>query len=184
MGRSVIKIHRTLTIRTDGSIVKEAVSPEVAGFLLQWQPTSRPTRKDEAESERIGRRIGAVPKQCWFNARKTILRLDDCATASYVEGYAVSKRGSPPLEHGWVVRDGTIIDPTLPASVGAYFPGLEFTGRFGIEAFLATPRGRTCRKSPFLYAFGWGGEESPSMARAFEESLEYQLRLHGKEVSR
>lgn len=173
-----------IRIRSDGSIVKEAESSEVADFLRGWQPSSQPARKDESESERVGRKIGALPMQCWFNARRAVRKLDDYADASYVEGYAINKRGFGPIEHGWVVRDDVIIDPTLPTSVAAYFPGLEFVGRAGIRDFLGTELGKKCCKSPFLYAFGWGGQESPSMARAYKEALDYLLWFHRKEASR
>ncbi len=173
--------RQPITILADGTIAPERHTDEERDFFECWQPVSPATGKDEQESERIGRKIRAVPKRCWFNARKVIQKLDDFVGASYVEGYAVSKRGWPPLEHGWVVKDGQIIDPTLPHSVGAYFPGLEFIGRAGIEEFLSTSQGRKCRKSPFMYAFGWGGLESPSMARACKESYDYFLAIHGKE---
>lgn len=78
----------------------------------------------------------------------------------------------------WVCRpDGTLIDPTLPSDGGAYFPGLEFRGRAGIEQFLATERGRRCRRSPFLYAFGWGGAHSPDFPGAWEEALSFMTQL-------
>jgi hypothetical protein len=169
-----------IVIGPDGSIRDQVVTPEEAEFLRGWQPSSHPTGKDEAESERVGRKIRAIMKQCWFNARRVVLRLDEYTEASYIEGYAFSKKGFPPFEHGWVVRDGVIIDPTLPTSIRAYFPGLEFVGRAGIEEFLRTEQGKRCRKSPFLYAFGWGGQDSPSMGRAYRDSYDYFLAFHSK----
>ena len=79
-------------------------------------------------------------KQCWFNARRAVLRLDDYADAGYVEGLAVTREGLI-VEHGWVVRGGLIVNPTLPSPVAAYFARLEFPGRAGIADFLATPLG-------------------------------------------
>jgi hypothetical protein len=69
--------------------------------------------------------------------------------------------------------DGTVIDPTLPRRCGAYFPGLEFKGRAGISEFLGTPRGSECKDSPFFYAFGWGGQYSPSIGRAWQQGWAY-----------
>lgn len=161
-----------IVIGPDGSIVEEAVPPEMADFLMQWQPSSHPTKKDEAESERVRRRVRSQPKRCWFNARRAILKLDDYADASYVEGWAVHDNGLM-IEHGWVVREGVIIDPTIPRKPYRYFPGLEFRGRTGIAEFLATPEGRKCRRSPFFFAFGWGGGDSPSYTRAFQHVLDY-----------
>ena len=105
-------------------------------------------------------------------------KLDDYADALYVEGIACLN-GYTPIEHGWVVRrDGSVIDPTFPAASGVYLPGLEFRGRSGIEVFLATSRGRKCRRSPFFYAFGWGGEHSPGMCRAWEQGNAYLRELY------
>ena len=59
----------------------------------------------------------------------------------------------------------------------AYIPGLEIVGRAGIEGFLATRAGRKCRRSPFLYAFGWGGVESPSFSKAWKEAMAIQASL-------
>ena len=83
------------------------------------------------------------------------------------------------IEHGWVVRNGTVIDPTLTSGVVAYFPGLEFRGRRVIEAFLASPRGRECRWSPFFFAYGWGGWNSPGMRKAQEDARHFAVSHFG-----
>jgi hypothetical protein len=157
-------------------IYQEQFTQDELRFLQGWQPctTALSAEKDADESRRVGRRIRAASKQCFFNARKAILKFDDYAKASYIEGYAILN-GFPPMEHSWVVSDGRIIDPTLPDPIGFYFAGLEFVGREGIEEFLGTTRGKECRTSPFLYAFGWGGHRSPSMARAYQDSFDYFL---------
>ncbi|QDV35697.1 hypothetical protein [Tautonia plasticadhaerens] len=149
------------------------VEDEEVAFLTGWQPMTGITGKDVDESVRVNRLIGAVPGQCWFNARRVVQGLVGYADASYVEGIAVLNGGQL-LEHGWVCRpDGMVIDPTLPTAGGAYYPGLEFRGRPGIEAFLGTPEGRRCKRSPFYYAFGWGGRDSPGMRRAWEQSRDH-----------
>ena len=141
--------------------------------LHDWQPTSVAVEKDHAESKRVCRAIRAAVKQCWLNARKAIERLDEYAEARYVEGWIVSGSGAL-IEHGWVVNNGKIIDPTLPEMVVTYFPGLEFMGRRGVAAFLQTPMGREHKADPFHYAFGWGGGDSPSYQKAFREAMDYQ----------
>jgi hypothetical protein len=146
-----------------------AVSDEE--FVLGWEPTSTATEKDVEESRRLAVAIKAVKSQCWFNARKAVLRLDDYAEASYVEGWALVG-GVMEIEHGWVVRGEMIIDPTLPEDDITYIAGLEFSGRSGIEEFLKTPQGRRCKNTPFFFAFGWGGHKSPSFARAARECRE------------
>ena len=161
-----------IVISPDGSIGGEAVTPRVVEFLRGWAPMSHATEKDEAESKRVGRKIRAMAKQCWSNARRAILKLDDYAQASYVEGWAVLDGGFM-IEHGWIVRNALIIDPTIPSKPYRYFPGLEFRGRAGIAEFLDTPSGRKCKRSPFFHAFGWGGGVSPSYSEAFREGLAY-----------
>jgi hypothetical protein len=145
-------------------LVRSGQLEENDDVLYQWHPVSPARHKDAAESRRVGRAIRAIQKQCWFNARRAILRLGEYADAGYVEGWAVVN--GLPMEHGWIVRDGVVIDPTLPDAVVVYFPGLEFQGRDGIHEFLASKLGRGCKKSPFFYAFGWGGCQSPSFSQA------------------
>ncbi|MDY3556159.1 hypothetical protein R5W24_005322 [Gemmata sp. JC717] len=143
-------------------------------FFQTHQPVCGSPPKDEGASAALGERITALPKQCWFNARRAVMTLKDWAGASYVEGWAVCDSGLW-IEHGWLVRDGVTVDPTLPTEVDAYFPGLEFRGRDEITAFLATPRGKKCRRSPFLYAYGWGGGYSPTMRKAQADATAYAL---------
>jgi hypothetical protein len=122
------------------NLAKDTMSPTPTPHVLHdWQPTSAATGKDYAESKRVCRAIRAGRRRCWLNARKAIERLEEYAQARYVEGWAVTERGAL-VEHGWIVLDGKIIDPTLPENVATYFPGLEFVGRRGIAEFLAVQR--------------------------------------------
>jgi hypothetical protein len=89
---------------------------EEARFYRAWQPTSRPTGIDVEESRRVARLVRAEPKRCWHNARRVVLKLDDYAGASYIEGFAITQHGLV-IEHGWVVRDVAIVEPTLPEEV-------------------------------------------------------------------
>lgn len=157
----------------DDSIIPEEFTDEEWAFFSGWQPVTEVLRKDEVESSRVGRTIGATPQRCWFNGRRVVQKLDDYADASYVEGIAILDGGLI-IEHGWVCQtDGTVIDPTLPSKCVAYFPGLEFVGRAGIEGFLGTPRGRECKRSPFFYAFGWGGVHSPGYSGAWKKAFSH-----------
>ena len=142
---------------------------EEKSFLRGWQPTLPVCEKDVGESVHLGNHIRAVPMQCWFNARRAVLKLTDYADAAYVEGWALPE-GMAPLEHAWLVRAGAVVDPTLPSRRVTYFPGLEFRGRAGIDDFLRTPQGKECKRSPFFYAFGWGGMDNPSFRRCFEDA--------------
>jgi hypothetical protein len=169
-----------IVLRSDGTINREYTEEELR-FFEGWQPSIVVSGKDIEESCRVGRAIHAIPKQCWLNARKAIMTLEEYAYASLIEGWAVVA-GALPIEHAWIVRDGVLVDPTLPSESIEYFAGLEFRGRSGIEAFLMTPRGSKCRKTAFFYAFGWGGMESPSF-----QSCYYDMRMaldQGTAVSR
>src|SRR5687768_13198188 len=130
--------------------------PNLISESHRWKPASTASKKDAAESQRVQNKVRAIPQQCWFNARNAVLKLSDYSTASYVEGWAIVGGGLR-IEHGWIVRDGQIIDPTLPNDSIIYFPGLEFVGRTGILEFLSFKAGKKCKKSPFFFAFGWGG---------------------------
>lgn len=159
---------KPLLIKADGTIV-DPKTPEELAFLQGWAPTTVATTKDVAESAQVGRKIRAIAKRCWLNARKAIMKLDEYAEASLIEGWALLPSGMA-IEHGWVVRqDGVIIDPTLPDADALYFTGLEWKGRAGIKEFLATEQGRLHRKEPFFFAFGWGGMDSPSMRKCYED---------------
>jgi hypothetical protein len=158
---------RSVRIGKDGTIKPFEHSEEDQRFYSGWTPTSQPSEIDLVESERVARQIRATERQCWFNARKAICKLNDYEQAAYIEGFALLVPCFV-IEHGRIVRDGRIIDPTLPQSVLAYYPGLEFRGRAGIEDFLATPLGRKHKNSPFFFAFGWCGHFSPSFATARE----------------
>jgi hypothetical protein len=165
-----------ITLRTDGTIEDVPSSEEEARFYRAWQPTSQATGNDLEESLRVARLVRAEPKRCWLNARKIVLKLDDYARASYVEGFAITQHGLV-IEHGWVVRDGLIVEPTLLEEVLAYFPGLEFRGRAEIGAFLESPLGRAHERTPFFHAFGFAGQKSPSYALAMVEAYEHRRSL-------
>src|SRR5262245_7780199 len=166
----VIPNCRPIVLMPDGSIDKH-ISSDDRLFFDGWQPITEANEKDIEESLRMQRAIRAVPSQCWFNARKVVLKMEQYAHSSYIEGWAILE-GCFPIEHGWVVRDGVIVDPTLPDCRTAYFPGLEFNGRTGINEFLATPKGKKCKRSPFFFAFGFGGMDSPSFRRCYDQMNE------------
>jgi hypothetical protein len=84
--------------------------------------------------------------------------------AAYVEGMAVI--GGLVFEHGWVERDGEIIDPTLPVGSLVYFPGLIFDGQRGIAEALKLPCPEGCDDLPLFNRFGWGGHESADFRAA------------------
>jgi hypothetical protein len=127
-----------------------------------------PKNFDREESLRLKSRIKVHAKECYFNARRAIMRLKDYETATYVEGFAATVLGIP-IEHAWIVRESKIIDPTLPEQVEAYYPGIVVHGREGLKAFYAA-HGRKYSRCPLFYAFGWGGVDHPGFREARAES--------------
>jgi len=49
--------------------------------------------------------------------------------ATYVEGAIATLNVGWPSEHGWIVFNGEIIDPTLPEMELQYFPAHQWTGK-------------------------------------------------------
>jgi len=137
-------------------------------LLDSFGPTLKPSEKDVEASRRTKRLISSVPTACWFNARRLIEVVDEFADAALVEGYVVSAAEGRYFEHGWVVHRGKIIDPTLPDEDYEYFAGLEFIGRESVAMFdrVSLQDSRRTREDPFFHAFGWGGQDSPSMKNA------------------
>jgi hypothetical protein len=117
--------------------------------------------KDNAESKRVRKIVGVKAKQCYLNAFRVIQHVPEYADADYVEGMAVL--GGLPIEHGWVEKDGIVIDPTLPDDEGEYFPGLRFAGERGLSKALQRFKSP---ELPFFYHFGWGGVDSPEFKTA------------------
>ena len=122
--------------------------------------------KDKIESARVRRLIRAKPKRCYRNAYRVIFEIPDYYDADYVEGLVV--RFSPiVVEHGWVQKDGVIIDPTLTHDDVTYFPGLRFKGAAGTgRGYGSSQAGMDNEDFPILYRFGFGGIDSPEFRAA------------------
>jgi hypothetical protein len=96
-----------------------------------------------------------------LNAYRVIQYVPGYAGADYVEGIAVF--GLVPIQHGWVEKDGVIVDPTLPLKPAVYFPGLRFKGELGLS--LALQRFETA-ELPFFHQLGPYGIDSPEFRAA------------------
>lgn len=129
-----------------------------------WKPDRTKYELDLEHSFRVQKKVRAGLGACWFNSRRLVLKHAGYENASYVEGFVIYASGFSD-QHGWVVHNGVILDPTLPEQGNIYFPGLQFRGKADIERFLAGV-GRGHKKKPFHWAFGWGGGESESYMRA------------------
>jgi hypothetical protein len=129
--------------------------------------------KNTAESKRAGKLVRAKKKACYLNAFRVIQEVPGYRAATYVEGIVVQvvEGGGFPFEHGWVEKDGEIIDPTLPSHELVYFPGLRFVGVLGLAEALAIPKpDYTTEDFPIFYRFGWGGADSPEFSQARREA--------------
>ena len=71
-----------------------------------------------------------------------------------------------PMEHGWIVRDEVVIDPTLPDAEVVYFPGREFQGRDGIARVPGVPARQRMQEVAVLLCLRLGGCHSPSFYQA------------------
>jgi len=162
-------------------IVNYRAEPEPSHMSIQsaWQPASSADVKDRAESERVAQLAGANPNNCYCNARAVLRSLPEYADAAYVEGYVVTHEGGI-FEHGWLVKDGMIVDPSIREDGTSYFPGLEFSGRDQVRTFLRTERGRRLHGHPFYQAFGEFGAESSSFQEAFRRARECLLVRFGQ----
>lgn len=148
----------------------------------RWHHFTCANEKDEMESQRIGNKVEVKANQCYFNARRVIRSLPDYSEATYIEGFIVTENGAC-YEHGWIVKDGKIIDPTLPYGVKSYFPGLEFTGQEGIRQFLSTPLGNRYGNYPFHEAFGWNpGLDCEIFLEAFRQAMKCLSSVFGSKA--
>lgn len=119
-------------------------------------------QKDILESKRVNRLIRARVGHCYSNAFRVVLIVPEYANAEYVEGMAVNTSTGLVVEHGWIEKDGQIVDPTLPDEPMAYFPGLRFKGREGLAQAMSIPKPAQAkpRDLPIFLRFGWGGIDS------------------------
>jgi len=102
--------------------------------------------KDVPESLRVAGLVQAKPRLCWRNTVNLIYELPEYWQATYVEGIVLDPRHPDfPQEHGWVERDGDIIDPTLPALELQYFPALKWVNVFNVLAMEGE-----CNELPFF----------------------------------
>ena len=59
----------------------------------------------------------------------------------YCEGADIAViEGVMVIEHGWVERDGMVVDPTLPRDNMVYFAGLRFRGQTEIAEAMQIPK--------------------------------------------
>ena len=121
--------------------------------------------KNIEKSKRLKRLIHAEARECWANAWNAIKTQDEYKDATYVEG-AVIAFGDV-VEHGWIEHEGEIIDPTLLDANVAYFPGLRFKGRDGLDSTWDIPGYRESGVHlPIFLRFGRGGRDSPEFLKA------------------
>ena len=122
--------------------------------------------KDKIESARVRRLIRARRQQCYYNAFRVIFEVPEYDEADYVEGLAVID-GQMVIEHGWIEKNGVIVDPTLAKDGLIYFPGLCFKGQRGLSEAMQIPKPKRTREDfPIFYRFGWGGIDSPEFRAA------------------
>lgn len=132
----------------------ETHDPLLSVWTGEW-----PKRKNVDESIRIAqdKRVEVTAKQCFCNSANVLFHHPEYSEATYVEGVVIVKKKLL-IEHGWIEKDGELIDPTLPDHGIIYFPGLRFEGTLGLSKALRIPKGEATEDFPIFYRFGWGGD--------------------------
>jgi hypothetical protein len=149
-----------------------AASVHVSRRLRNWRECRRIRSKeggcikDVGESKRVGKRVQSKGNQCYRNAFQVVSCVLGYANAEYVEGIVVDESGMA-LEHGWVEKDGMIVDPTMPKEELTYFPGLRFKGLAGLAEALRIPKLEGTDDLPIFSRYGLGGIESPEFRSAW-----------------
>jgi hypothetical protein len=85
-------------------------------------PVISSDKKDVELSKQLAQECDAQSKECYKNSVMALSRVEG---GKYVEGYFVIDFEAGfqfPIEHGWIDKDGTIIDITLPDDEGIYIP--------------------------------------------------------------
>ena len=131
-----------------------------------------PMRKNVELSLKLSKdkRIRVKPRQCYYNAFKTMYYCSEYQRATYVEGFVFI---GFLIEHGWLEFNGEIIDPTLPTNDLIYFPGLRFEGSAGLSKAMQIPTDNKSVDFPIFYRFGWGGHDSPEFRAARQAAMRY-----------
>jgi hypothetical protein len=112
----------------------EAVQHEAEILRTLVRPIARPIQailvqhgKTYQTAPLPNRFQAGIPKQCFDNAAKLVLRCRRKPQLVYVEGYVQLNEIPIPIHHGWCVEEGSdaVIDVTLQAP-GAYYYGVAF----------------------------------------------------------
>jgi hypothetical protein len=117
--------------------------------------------------------IDAELKQCYRNAMLALRSQDWLQSGAYVEGFAVSHATPIPIDHGWLLYEGRVVDPTAALwkdPETTYFPckawSYKETNTFW---FKPLPYIQTeARKNPMLWSVI---SETMQEALAFANSL-------------
>lgn len=116
---------------------------------------------DQQASEEAGKLVHARLGDCYRNALRSASFVAGGAAVLYVEGYGVLH--GVPLEHGWLLVDGRVVDPT----VAAFKDGIMFDKYQPVLVW--TPQDMTAQASEqgVMPLGDWftGGWESGTLAR-------------------
>ena len=148
------------------NVVATTIPKEIVMSIKESAKDPSVSLKDKEESRRVAKLIRAKAKQCYYNAFRLVQEVNSYAQADYVEGFAIDEQGYF-IEHGWVGKEGIVIDPTLPLDELRYVPGIRFRGQPGIAEAMRIPKPDYKEEDlPFFYRFGWAGSDNPDFAKA------------------
>ena len=130
-------------------------------------------RRNVKLSKQWANAVDAKDKQCWANSVKAAYTFQ----AIYVEGWAVptySAGLSLPIEHGWCIFNGEIIDPS-PAMLKQeceYFPGVEYSYELLIELIGTQLNASNSVEPPFVWLDSIGTFKDEDYIRARDRAYE------------
>lgn len=89
-------------------------------------------RDKRREKQLMAKGFAHKQKQCYYNSQMAILNLGVNTVAKYYEGWYIPKKIPIPMEHGFLVENGKVIDLTAKGDVREYF-GVEIPTKFILQ---------------------------------------------------
>ena len=95
-------------VRDVGTLFKDSLKQkQFYDYLLEKGTEFNSPSKSKDDPEIAKECVAKAPKECFYNAQRCALD----TSAEYYEGFGVCN-GVVPTEHGWLVKEGKVYDPT------------------------------------------------------------------------
>ena len=115
--------------------VSELMKTQDADKFYSWQLENGQLFKKRdirREKQLVAKGFAHKQKQCYYNSQMAMLNLGVNTVAKYYEGWYIPKNIPIPIEHGFLVEDGKVIDLTAKGEVREYF-GVEIPMKFILQ---------------------------------------------------